>query len=84
MSDIPVTRETITDETLYEMTTFNGMDWRALADKILWALENRNDLLTAQHGFYESVLKQRNWQHVARDHLDLLEVLAQDQRGNAE
>lgn len=61
MSDIPLTRETITDEPLYEMTTFNGMDWRALADKILWALENRNDLLTAQHGFYESVLKQRNW-----------------------
>lgn len=76
MADIPVTKETVTDPELYEMTTFNGLDWRSLADKILWALRHRNDLLVAQRSFYETVLKQRNWQHVARDHLDILESIA--------
>ncbi|WP_176056686.1 glycosyltransferase [Brucella intermedia] len=82
MADIPVTKETVTDPVLYEMTTFNGLDWRSLADKILWALENRSDLLAAQRGFYQSVLKQRNWQHVARDHLDILESIALKHGGN--
>lgn len=76
MADIPVTKETVIDPALYEMTTFNGLDWRSLADKILWALGNRSELLDTQRNFYESVLKKRNWQHVARDHLDILESIA--------
>ena len=66
------------------MTTLQRDGWLALADKILWVLENRNDLLTAQLRFYEKFLKPRNWRHVARDHLDLLDVIAQDQRGTTE
>ena len=73
MSDIPVSRETIVDPVVYEMTTFNGMDWRSLADKVLWALENRDKLLKAQQEFYQAHVKVRTWQDVSREHLEILD-----------
>ena len=72
MSDIPVSRETIVDPVVYEMTTFNGMDWRSLADKVLWALENRDKLLNAQQEFYGAHVKCRTWQDVSREYLEIL------------
>lgn len=72
MSDIPVTKEVLTDSELYELTTFNGMDWRAVAEKIEWALQNKDDLYVRQRKFFEEVLAIRGWDDVVDDHIKLL------------
>ena len=59
MADIAATREVLTDPALRELTLFDPYDWQAMADKIEWALANRETLLTAQGAFYREHLVSR-------------------------
>ena len=76
MGDIPVTSEVLTDPALREMTLFDPYDWRSMAEKIQWALENRVPLLERQRRYYQDVLAKRTWSDVVREHLDLLDDIA--------
>lgn len=77
MSDIEATREVLTDPALRELTLFDPYDWKAMADKIEWALANRETLLTAQRLFYEGHLASRTWDDVVDDHIALLDELVE-------
>ena len=76
MGDIPVTREIITSNELRDAILFNPYDWRALADKIEWALENRTELLDLELRFYNEQLVHRSWSVVVREYVDALESIA--------
>jgi glycosyltransferase involved in cell wall biosynthesis len=75
MSRIPVTMEVLTDSALQEITLFDPYDWEDMAQRIEWAVENREELVSSQKKAYE-LLSQRNWTDVAREHIDLLDAIA--------
>ena len=79
MSDIEVTREVLTDPQVLAATVFDPYDWRALADKIEWALNQRDELYTMQRRFYDQQLAQRTWDDVVGEHIALLDQLANEQ-----
>ncbi len=76
MADIDVTREVLTDPEVLNATVFDPYDWRALADKIQWALGNSDALLAQQRAFYDRHLSGRSWVNVVDEHFDLLDKLA--------
>jgi glycosyltransferase involved in cell wall biosynthesis len=81
MGDIEVTREIITDPALRATTLFDPYDWRAMADKIEWALNNRGSLCTQQRKFYDDVLSRRSWDDVVAEHIAILnEIAVRDQQ----
>lgn len=75
MSDIPVAKEVLVDETLKDVMFFDPYDWKDCAARIEWALKHREDLLTIQIPVYQR-LTQRTWSDVAREHIDKLEQIA--------
>lgn len=75
MSDIAVTREVLTDVSLREATVFDPYDWRSVADKIEWALENREWLYRLQRKFYEERLCGRGWPEVVGEHIAILDQI---------
>lgn len=75
MSDIPVTREVLTAPSLQEATLFDPYDWRDCADRIEWALNHRDELLSIQMPVYRQ-LAERTWSHVAAEHIARLEQIA--------
>ena len=77
MGDIAVTREIITDPDLADDTLFDPYDWRALADKIEWALDNKRALYAKQRKFYDDVLSKRTWDDVVQEHLAILDAIAE-------
>lgn len=76
MANIPVTTEVLTDPELQQATLFDPYDWRDMADRIEWALNNRDQLLTVQRRTYEQLIS-RTWTDVAREHLDILDRISQ-------
>lgn len=76
MADIPVTAETIGDEEFYADTTFDPYDWQAMADRIEYALDNRDALYARQRAFYDARLLARGWGEMADDYVALLEQIA--------
>lgn len=76
MSRIPMTQEIITDPDLDRMMLFDPYDWKDMAARIEWALENRHELLDSQLGLYQE-LKTRTWDHVVDDYIGVLETLSQ-------
>jgi glycosyltransferase involved in cell wall biosynthesis len=80
MGDIAVTSEVLTDPALRETMLFDPYDWRSIADKIQWALENRSLLLEKQRRYYQDVLAKRTWADVVKEHLDLLDDLARQRQ----
>jgi glycosyltransferase involved in cell wall biosynthesis len=62
LSDIPMVREKIVDPKLKEMMIFDPLDPQDLADKILWGVEHRKDLIEAQRGVFEAF---PSWEMVA-------------------
>lgn len=75
MGDIEVTREIILDPALRESTLFDPYDWKSMADKIEWALENKDQLYAQQREFYDEVLAKRDWSNVAQEHFDILDSI---------
>lgn len=75
MGDIEVTREVLVDNDVLDATLFDPYDWRALADKIEWALANREHLYSLQRQFYDAHLATRTWSDVVDDHIQILDRL---------
>lgn len=76
LADIEVTREVMKDPALREASLFDPFDWRALGQKIEWAIQNRAALYHQQRKFYDDVLAKRSWADVVQEHLSLLDDLA--------
>lgn len=75
MSRIPVTEEVLTDPELQEMTFFDPYDWQDMANRIEWALNNRDLLLDKQRLIYKQ-LATRNWTDVVNEHISVLENIS--------
>ena len=71
MARIAVTEEVITDPELQAMMLFDPYVWQDMADRIEWALENRDGLRAAQIDAYK-VISLRTWDNVVADHIDIL------------
>ncbi len=75
MARIPVTEEIVTAPDLQAQMLFDSNDWKDMAVRIEWALENRTALLSSQKALYE-LLARRTWRHVVDDHVEILDHIA--------
>lgn len=71
MSRIPVSEEILTDPQLQKITFFDPYNWKDIADKVEWAISNRDTLLDVQMSTYQS-LTARTWTNVVDEHIDVL------------
>ncbi len=78
MSSIPVTREVLPKK-LADVTLFDPYDVDDMADRIQWALDNREKLLKKQLTFYKKLCS-RTWDDVADDYLKVLKEAATNGR----
>jgi glycosyltransferase involved in cell wall biosynthesis len=69
LSDIPMVCERITDEVLRKRSLFNPLDPQELADKILWGIHNRTELVELQRSLFEGF---PTWTTIARQYSDSL------------
>jgi glycosyltransferase involved in cell wall biosynthesis len=76
MGRIAVTEEVITDPALQDVMLFDPYDWKDMAARIEWALQNREALLTRQLKFYAK-LSQRTWRHVVDEHIAILDRISE-------
>ncbi len=77
MADIKVTEEVISDKQVYDGMSFDPFDWKALADKIEYALDNLDILYAQQRAFYEEHLIKRNWSNVVEEHISVLAKISE-------
>ena len=82
LSRIPVTEEVLTDPELQQATFFDPYDWRDVANRIEWAVGHRAELLAIQSKTY-SVMAQRTWTDVVREHVAVLDRISADDSGAA-
>ncbi|MFP5435335.1 MAG: glycosyltransferase, partial [Alphaproteobacteria bacterium] len=75
MSRIPVAQEILSDEKLSRLTFFDPYSWKDCANRIEWAVHNRQKLLEVQKVAYQA-LSGRTWSDVVREHVDVLEKIA--------
>jgi len=76
MGRIGVTEEVLTDPKLQEMSFFDPYDWKSIADKIEWALDNLEPLKEIQLKTYDQLVK-RTWEDVVDEHILALDEVAQ-------
>ena len=76
MARIPVTTECLGQAPVAASMLFDPYDWRALADRIAWALANREALYRAQRQFFDETVAKRTWAHVVDDHIRALDRIA--------
>ena len=78
MARIPVSEEVLIDPELQKVTFFDPYSWEDIADKIEWALDHRQVVLSVQLMAYQSLAK-RSWTNVVDEHIDvLLEISEKD------
>jgi glycosyltransferase involved in cell wall biosynthesis len=82
MARIPVTQEVLFEPELQATSLFDPYDWKAMADKIAWAVDNRDQLIALQEPVYERLAK-RDWSNVVGEHLKILDQLAEETTGAA-
>jgi len=75
-SRIAVAEEVLTESKLQDATFFDPYDWRDMANKIEWGLENRAALLALQRPYFDE-LKKRTWADVVSEHINVLEKISQ-------
>lgn len=83
MSRIPVVEELIDDENLLERMTFNPHNQREMLDRILWALDNREELIALQKPLFDK-FSARSWDIVANEYVDLAVNIASAQMNGIE
>jgi glycosyltransferase involved in cell wall biosynthesis len=71
MSNIPMVRDQISDPELQQKMLFDPFDITDIANKIAWAVDNRDNLYNLQTPLYNT-FKQRSWSKVANEYIDLL------------
>lgn len=79
MSNIPVTQEVVSDPILQEQMLFDPHDWRDVANRISWAIDNRATLLENQRTLYGQ-LARRTWGDVVNEHIAVLDRIANQQQ----
>lgn len=77
MSRIAVVDEIIKDETLLKTMTFDPHNQREMLERILWALDNRDELISLQKPLFDQ-LQKRSWSLVADEYIDLAMSLASE------
>jgi glycosyltransferase involved in cell wall biosynthesis len=75
MSAIPVTVETVHGELAKKML-FDPYDINQIVEKIEWALDNTEELLTDQNLLY-SEMKNRTWNDVGEEYISVFEKVCQ-------
>lgn len=75
MARIAVTEEVVTDSDLRDLMLFDPYDWEAIANKVEWALQNKDKLLERQLELYER-LAERTWQNVVDEHVAILDRIS--------
>lgn len=75
MARIPVTLEIIKDPDLDKEMLFDPYDCKDMADRIQWALENKEALLAKQKRLY-TVLEKRTWRTVVDEYIDILDRIS--------
>lgn len=75
MAKTLVSEEVLQDRLLQSMTFFDPYDWEAMARKIIWGLEHRDDLLMCQQNAYYK-LSQRTWTDVVNEHIEILDRIS--------
>lgn len=75
MSNIPVTLEVLDDPNLADIMFFDPFSWQDIAERIEWAIYNRDELLALQKPVYE-VLSQRTWEDVVTEHIEILQGIS--------
>ncbi len=71
MSHIPVVISEVTEKELQQKMLFDPLNVEDMVDKIAWAVENRELLYSLQEPLYKK-FKQRTWDVVAKEYVDLL------------
>lgn len=85
MARIAVTTEYLGSAPVAASMLFDPYDWRALADRIAWALANREALYRAQRQFFDETVARRTWAHVVDDHIRALDRISRGtQRADAD
>ena len=85
MARIPVTTEHLGSAPVAASMLFDPYDWRALADRIEWALANGEALYGAQRKFFDETVAKRTWAHVVDDHVRALDRISRSrQRADAD
>lgn len=79
MAKIAVTEEVVTDPDMRDLMLFDPYDWKAIADKIEWALQNKELLLERQLPLYNK-LAERTWQNVVDEHVAILDRISSEPR----
>lgn len=72
---IEVSKEILSDPVLDQVMYFNPYDWRDMARKISWGLENRSLLLSIELPIFH-LLSERTWEDVVAEHLEVMDQLA--------
>jgi hypothetical protein len=80
MARITVTEEVITDPELQQQMLFDPYDWKEMADKIEWGLNNRCALLAKQKLLFNQ-LSQRTWRHVVDEYVEILDRISLNKQG---
>ena len=75
MARIAVTEEVITDPDLQSLMLFDPYVWQEMADRIAWALQNRDGLLSAQMKAFQSI-SERTWDDVVADYVGIFDRLS--------
>ena len=75
MARIPVTEEIITDQELQQQMLFDPYDWKDIAARIEWGLNNLHALLEIQKPVYEQ-LSRRTWRSAVDEYIELLDRIS--------
>lgn len=75
MSRISVTEEVLNTESIQQYTLFDPYSWSDTADKIFYAIDNKEELLEKQLQFYEQLVE-RTWTDVTSEHVAVLKRIA--------
>ena len=81
MSDIPQVRDVVEKYGLEETMLFDPYDWRALADKIEQALQNRDGLYQKELPMYQDMAK-RTGDVVAQEYIEAFEYFIEKDRAD--
>lgn len=79
MARIGVTEEVIADPSVQAVTLFDPYDWRKMADKIEWGLNNLDEMHAVQKPLYDN-FAQRTWTDVVNEHIEVLERISTETR----
>jgi hypothetical protein len=80
MARIAVTEEVITDPNLQAMMLFDPYVWQDMADRIEWAIQNRDKLCAVQVDVFKAISR-RSWDDVVADHVEILQRISTGSAG---